>query len=54
MDGGIKTENIREVAQAGADMFIAGSAIYNHADYDEVFSNMRKQLTGIDVVRLRE
>jgi ribulose-phosphate 3-epimerase len=44
VDGGIKTENIGQVAQAGADMFIAGSAIFNQEDYAEVISNMRKQL----------
>ena len=47
VDGGIKTENIGQVAQAGADMFVAGSAIFNHADYAEVISNMRKQLQGV-------
>lgn len=47
VDGGIKTENIGQVAQAGADMFIAGSAIFNQPDYAEVISNMRKQLAGV-------
>lgn len=47
VDGGIKTENIGQVAQAGADMFVAGSAIFNHADYAEVISNMRKQLQSV-------
>jgi ribulose-phosphate 3-epimerase len=47
VDGGIKTENIGQVAQAGADMFVAGSGIFNHEDYAEVISNMRKQLAGI-------
>lgn len=47
VDGGIKTENIAEVAQAGADMFVAGSAIFNHEDYAEVISSMRKQLRGV-------
>lgn len=47
VDGGIKTENIGQVAQAGADMFVAGSAIFNHADYAEVISDMRKQLQGV-------
>jgi ribulose-phosphate 3-epimerase len=47
VDGGIKTENIAQVAQAGADMFVAGSAIFNHSDYAEVISTMRKQLAGI-------
>jgi len=47
VDGGIKTENIGQVAQAGADMFIAGSAIFNHPDYAEVIANMRKQLSDV-------
>lgn len=49
VDGGIKTENIAQVAQAGADMFIAGSAIFNHKDYAGVISDMRKQLAGVKV-----
>ncbi|VVC76638.1 Ribulose-phosphate 3-epimerase [Aquicella siphonis] len=44
VDGGVKTENIGQIAQAGADMFIAGSAIFNQPDYAEVISTMRKQL----------
>jgi ribulose-phosphate 3-epimerase len=44
VDGGIKTENIAEVAKAGADMFIAGSAIFGQKDYAAVISAMRKQL----------
>jgi ribulose-phosphate 3-epimerase len=44
VDGGIKTANIQQVAAAGADMFIAGSAIFHHADYAEVISAMREQL----------
>lgn len=44
VDGGVKTENIGELAQAGADMFIAGSAIFNQADYADVIATMRKKL----------
>lgn len=44
VDGGIKVDNIARVAQAGADMFIAGSAIFNAANYSEVITNMRQQL----------
>ncbi len=47
VDGGVKTENIGQIAQAGADMFIAGSAIYNQPDYAEVIRNMRKQLASV-------
>lgn len=47
VDGGIKAENIAQVAQAGVNMFIAGSAIFNQPDYAEVISTMRKQLTMV-------
>ena len=44
VDGGIKTDNIRQVADAGADTFVAGSAIFNSPDYAGVISQMRAQL----------
>ncbi len=44
VDGGIKSDNIAQVANAGADMFIAGSAIFHHSDYKAVITNMREQL----------
>ncbi len=44
VDGGIKTDNIQQVARAGADMFIAGSAIFHHANYAEVVRQMRAEL----------
>lgn len=47
VDGGIKTENIAQVAQAGADMFIAGSAIYGQPDYAAVINEMRQQLAKV-------
>jgi ribulose-phosphate 3-epimerase len=47
VDGGVKTENISQIARAGANMFIAGSAIYNQDDYAVVISDMRKQLSGV-------
>lgn len=47
IDGGIKLENIYEVARAGADMFIAGSAIFTQSDYAGVISNMRQALLRI-------
>jgi ribulose-phosphate 3-epimerase len=47
VDGGIKTENIGEVAQAGADLFVAGSAIFNQPDYAEVIATMRKKLQDV-------
>ena len=44
VDGGIKANNIRAVAEAGADMFVAGSAIFNQADYKAAISAMRDEL----------
>jgi ribulose-phosphate 3-epimerase len=46
VDGGIKVDNIRRVADAGADTFVAGSAIFNQADYRGVIDAMRVQLAG--------
>ena len=45
VDGGIKLENIRRVADAGADTFVAGSAIFGQRDYKVVIDAMRVQLT---------
>jgi ribulose-phosphate 3-epimerase len=44
VDGGIKVDNIAAAAQAGADMFVAGSAIFNQPDYKVVIDQMREQL----------
>ena len=44
VDGGIKADNIRRVADAGADTFVAGSAIFGQADYKSVIDAMRAQL----------
>jgi len=44
VDGGIKVENIRRVADAGADTFVAGSAIFGQGDYRAVIDAMRAQL----------
>ena len=41
VDGGIKTDNIRRVADAGADTFVAGSAIFGQPDYKAVIDAMR-------------
>src|SRR5690349_17108554 len=46
VDGGIKTDNIRRVADAGADTFVAGSAIFGQADYRRVIDAMRTELAG--------
>ncbi len=44
VDGGIKVDNIGAAAEAGADMFVAGSAIFNQPDYKVVIDQMREQL----------
>lgn len=44
VDGGVKTENIREIAEAGADMFVAGSAIFKTGDYRATINAMRTEL----------
>jgi len=44
VDGGIKVDNIRRVADAGADTFVAGSAIFGHKSYKSVIDAMRAQL----------
>jgi ribulose-phosphate 3-epimerase len=44
VDGGIKIDNIRRVAEAGADTFVAGSAIFGHPDYRAVIDAMRQEL----------
>ncbi len=44
VDGGISANNICEVAQAGADMFVAGSAIFNQSDYKLAIDQMRAEL----------
>jgi ribulose-phosphate 3-epimerase len=47
VDGGIKTDNIRRVANAGADTFVAGSAIFGAPDYAAVVSAMRTELARL-------
>ena len=44
IDGGVKTDNIREIAEAGADTFVAGSAIFNTDDYKATIDRMRAEL----------
>jgi ribulose-phosphate 3-epimerase len=47
VDGGIKIENIAEAARAGADTFVAGSAIFGKPDYKAVIDGMRNQLAQV-------
>jgi ribulose-phosphate 3-epimerase len=44
VDGGIKTSNIRAAAKAGADTFVAGSAIFGSGDYGKTIAEMRQQI----------
>jgi ribulose-phosphate 3-epimerase len=46
VDGGVNAENIAAIASAGAEMFIAGSAIFNQPDYKIAVANMRQQLAN--------
>jgi ribulose-phosphate 3-epimerase len=46
IDGGVKPDNIGKIAAAGADMFVAGSAIFNTDDYAATIAAMRKQITA--------
>lgn len=48
VDGGVKVNNIAEIAQAGADMFVAGSAIFDKDDYQAVINEMRHQLAQVE------
>ena len=47
IDGGVKVDNIREIAEAGADMFVAGSAIFSEPDYKQVIDKMRAELADV-------
>lgn len=47
IDGGVTPTNIAEIAAAGADTFVAGSAIFNQPDYKAVIDEMRKQLASV-------
>ena len=47
VDGGVKTDNIAEIAAAGADTFVAGSAIFGTPDYKAVIDEMRQQLAQV-------
>ena len=48
IDGGVKVDNIREIAEAGADMFVAGSAIFSQPDYQAVIDQMRHELALVN------
>ncbi len=48
VDGGVKEDNIAEIAAAGADMFVAGSAIFGKPDYKAVVDRMRAELAKVN------
>ena len=48
IDGGVKIDNIREIAEAGADTFVAGSAIFNTDDYKATIDKMRAELAKVN------
>lgn len=47
VDGGVKASNIAEIAAAGADMFVAGSAIFSQSDYKAAIDEMRVELAKV-------
>jgi ribulose-phosphate 3-epimerase len=48
VDGGVKVDNIAGIASAGADTFVAGSAIFGATDYRATIAAMRKALASVD------
>ena len=45
IDGGVKEDNISEISAAGADIFVAGSAIFNKPDYKDAIKNLKNKLS---------
>ncbi len=48
VDGGVKIDNIRKIAEAGADTFVAGSAIFNTPDYHATLAALRAELAQVE------
>jgi ribulose-phosphate 3-epimerase len=48
VDGGVKVDNIAQIARAGADTFVAGSAIFNTKDYAQTLGSMRSELARVE------
>jgi ribulose-phosphate 3-epimerase len=48
IDGGVTVDNIRDIAEAGADTFVAGSAIFGSEDYRSTIESMRAALAQAD------
>jgi ribulose-phosphate 3-epimerase len=53
VDGGIRLDNIADVARAGADTFVAGSAIFGRPDYAAAIAGMRSQLASLRAPELQ-
>lgn len=51
IDGGVRVDNIREIAEAGADTFVAGSAIFGTPNYKATIDTMRAQLAAVGEAR---
>ena len=49
IDGGVKVDNIGEIAAAGADTFVAGSAIFGSEDYAATIAAMRSEIAALKV-----
>merc|ERR1719261_1930850 len=49
IDGGVSAKNIKEIAEAGVDMFVAGSAIFNSDDYKTTIDSMRAELAAAKI-----
>src|SRR5262249_53960737 len=54
VDGGVKVDNIGAIAAAGADTFVAGSAVFGAKDYKDVIDAMRKEIASSVAERTRE
>ncbi|CAK2806172.1 Ribulose-phosphate 3-epimerase [Vibrio crassostreae] len=48
VEGGVKVNYIKEIAEAGADMFVAGSAIFDSEDYQQAIDSMRAELAQLN------
>jgi ribulose-phosphate 3-epimerase len=48
VDGGVKLDNIRKIAEAGADTFVAGSAIFSTPDYHATLAALRAELAQVE------
>jgi ribulose-phosphate 3-epimerase len=54
VDGGVKVDNIAEIAAAGADTFVAGSAVFGHPEDRAIIEQMRTALAGVTPAEPRD